>query len=121
MCVFAAAVTQQPTSVLIEADQSIFQLYSGGVITGACGTGIDHAVLAVGYGVDSGVAYWKVKNSWGASWGMSGYVLLARGESYNSGEGQCGIYSYVHWRAGLLCVALSVLFALMWLTWYDLL
>jgi C1A family cysteine protease len=89
----ATAVTQQPTSVSIEADQSSFQMYSGGVMTGGCGTNIDHAVLAVGYGVDGGVAYWKVKNSWGSSWGESGYIRLARGESYNGGEGQCGIYS----------------------------
>jgi C1A family cysteine protease len=89
----AAAVTQQPTSISIEADQSAFQFYSSGVLTAACGTNIDHAVLAVGFGTDAGVAYWKVKNSWGASWGMSGYILLARGESYNGGEGQCGLYN----------------------------
>ena len=86
-------VTQQPTSISIEADQSAFQFYSSGVLTAACGTNIDHAVLAVGYGTDAGVAYWKVKNSWGASWGMSGYILLARGTSYNGGEGQCGLYN----------------------------
>jgi cathepsin L len=89
----ATAVTQQPTSIAIEADQNSFQLYSGGVLTAACGTAIDHAVLAVGYGTLNNVAYWKVKNSWGASWGMSGYILLARGANYNGGEGQCGIYS----------------------------
>jgi len=89
----AQAIAQQPTSIAIEADQQVFQNYASGVLTGNCGTSIDHAVLAVGYGVDNKVAYFKVKNSWGASWGMQGYVLLARGESYNGGEGQCGIYS----------------------------
>jgi C1A family cysteine protease len=88
----ATAVTQQPTSIAIEADQNSFQLYSGGVLTAPCGTNIDHAVLAVGFGTDK-IAYWKVKNSWGASWGEQGYIRLARGESYNGGEGQCGIYS----------------------------
>jgi len=89
----ATAVAQQPVSVAIEADQASFQSYSSGVMTAGCGTALDHGVLAVGYGTDGGVDYWKVKTSWGASWGMSGYILLARGASYNGGAGQCGIYS----------------------------
>ena len=94
---FAAAVAQQPVSIAIEADQSSFQFYSGGVMTAACGTALDHGVLAVGYGTDTGVTYFKVKNSWGASWGEAGYIRLARGASYNSGAGQCGIYSDPSW------------------------
>jgi len=74
-----------PVSVAIEADQMSFQLYSSGVLTGNCGTNLDHGVLAVGYGTDSGKDYWKVKNSWGASWGMNGYVLIERGVN------KCGI------------------------------
>jgi len=89
---FATAVAQQPVSIAIEADQSSFQFYSGGVLTAACGTALDHGVLCVGYGTD-GVEYFKVKNSWGASWGEAGYIRLARGTSYNGGAGQCGIYS----------------------------
>jgi len=85
------AIAQQPVSVAVEADQSSFQFYSGGVMTAACGTNLDHGVLAVGYGTESGSDYYKVKNSWGASWGAKGYILLGRGSSYNGGKGQCGI------------------------------
>jgi cathepsin L len=86
-----AALAQQPVSIAIEADQLSFQFYSGGVMTGACGTQLDHGVLAVGYGSLNGQDFYKVKNSWGASWGMSGYILLGRGSSFNAGAGQCGM------------------------------
>merc|ERR1712169_56321 len=76
-----------PISVAIEADQSSFQHYSSGVLTGRCGTNLDHGVLAVGFGTESGTDYWKVKNSWGTSWGMNGYVLIQRGTN------KCGIAS----------------------------
>ena len=85
------AIVQQPVSVAVEADQDSFQLYTGGVMTAACGTQLDHGVLAVGYGTSAGKDYYKVKNSWGADWGMNGYILLGRGTQYNSGQGQCGI------------------------------
>ena len=81
-----AALNVGPVSVAIEADKSIFQSYTSGVITGkTCGTQLDHGVLAVGYGTEGSQAYWKVKNSWGATWGVKGYVLLAKGTD------ECGI------------------------------
>ena len=84
------AVVQQPVSVAVEADQSVFQFYSSGVMTKACGTNLDHGVLLVGYGTVGGQDYYKVKNSWGADWGDKGYILLGRGAAFGQ-SGQCGI------------------------------
>jgi cathepsin L len=85
-----AAVNLQPVAVAIEADQDSFQFYSSGVLTGACGTQLDHGVLAVGYGELDGTKYWKVKNSWGKTWGMDGYILIQRNKAQSGG--QCGIH-----------------------------
>jgi C1A family cysteine protease len=85
------ALSKQPVSIAIQADQKDFQLYKSGVFTGACGVNLDHGVLAVGYGSLDGVDYYKVKNSWSVSWGQQGYILLGRGAEYNNGDGQCGM------------------------------
>jgi KDEL-tailed cysteine endopeptidase len=86
------ALSLQPVSIAIEADQKEFQLYKSGVFTSPnCGTNLDHGVLAVGYGSVDGNDYYKIKNSWGKSWGQDGYILLGRGSQYNKGDGQCGM------------------------------
>uniref|UniRef100_A0A0D9WIE7 Granulins domain-containing protein n=1 Tax=Leersia perrieri TaxID=77586 RepID=A0A0D9WIE7_9ORYZ len=83
------AVAQQPVSVGICGSARAFQLYSKGIFDGPCPTSLDHAVLIVGYGFEGGKDYWIVKNSWGESWGMKGYMHMRRnaGNSY----GICGI------------------------------
>jgi len=83
------ALAQGPVSVAVEADETVFQFYKKGVLTGKCGANLDHGVLAVGYGKnENGEEFWKVKNSWGPGWGDEGYIYLSRN---HTGPGECGI------------------------------
>merc|ERR1711865_921108 len=75
-----SAVAQQPVSIAIDASTDMFQSYKSGVLTGRCGSTLDHGVLTVGYGTEAGTDYWKVKNSWASVWGDAGYVKLQRGK-----------------------------------------
>merc|ERR1711874_117987 len=75
-----------PISVVVHVGSS-FQHYNGGVFSDPqCQYGAgNHAVLAVGYDKTSGTPHWIVKNSWSASWGSNGYILM------KIGENSCGI------------------------------
>jgi C1A family cysteine protease len=84
-----AAVAKQPTCVSVDAANSHFQMYTGGILdTTKCGTDLDHAVTAVGYGSESGKEYLIVRNSWGADWGEKGYIRMAIDKD---GDGVCGV------------------------------
>jgi len=71
--------------LVIGVDATPMQDYSRGIDDPSnCGSGtydLDHAVTIVGYGEENGVAYWKIKNSWGASWGEKGYYRIVQGKN----------------------------------------
>jgi len=75
-----------------------FKNYAGGVYSvNNCGKGtgdINHAVLATGYGSDSGQAFWNIKNSWGNTWGLSGYFKMLRGQNMCA-ISQCNAYPLI--------------------------
>jgi len=58
--------------------------YSGGVLTGSCEAKADlndHCVQLVGYDKSASTPYWKVRNSWGTSWGESGFIRIPYGNN----------------------------------------
>lgn len=64
-------------------DASNWSAYRSGIFNN-CATNTNHAVLLVGV-LDNGV--WKVKNSWGSTWGEQGFIKLSAGNT-------CGICKY---------------------------
>jgi C1A family cysteine protease len=83
-----AQLAKSALAVAIQADKRVFQSYTSGVFTStSCGTTLDHATNVVGWGTESGMDYWLMRNSWGTSWGEAGYMKL----EIVSGNGICGI------------------------------
>merc|ERR1719352_5791 len=87
----AALVQYGPLAIGINATP--MQWYGGGVanpFSFLCNPKkLDHGVAIVGFGVDGGKKYWKIKNSWGPGWGEKGYYRIIRG------TGKCGLNTNV--------------------------
>jgi len=80
----ANALTGRPISVAVDATN--WSPYKSGVFNN-CKTSLNHGVLLVGVNSEN---VWKVKNSWGTSWGVNGYINLAKGNTC----GICNVASY---------------------------
>jgi len=92
-----AAIAQGPVSVTVEADTKVFQAYTGGIMnSSACGTSLDHAITAVGFGKKDGQSYYIVRNSWGPTWGDAGYINIATQDGWFA-RGICGIQQTSVW------------------------
>lgn len=77
-----------PLSVAVDA--TYWSFYAGGVYDSSCSTTrLNHGVAIIGYGKEAGKDYWIIRNSWGTSWGMKGYMHLIRGKN------KCGVDTFV--------------------------
>jgi len=64
--------------------------YTGGIFEDKTGDmDIVHDISVVGYGVENGVKYWTIRNSWGTHFGESGFFRLIRGNNNLNIETQC--------------------------------
>jgi len=96
-----ALVGYQPVSIAFEVVDD-FMHYKDGVYSSTkCKNGpedVNHAVLAVGYGVEHDdhkrTKFWDVKNSWGTSWGNKGYFRIERGVNM-CGLAQCTSFALI--------------------------
>jgi len=77
-----------PLSVAVDA--TYWSYYSSGIYDSTCSTTrMNHGVAIVGYGKQGTTDYWIIRNSWGTSWGIKGYMQLIRGKN------KCGINNFV--------------------------
>ena len=85
----------KPVVSYIDSLMAPIQFYTGGVIAAGsgCGTKVDHGILIVGWGNSAlNGPFWIVMNSWGASWGINGYMWISMNGTANVGV--CGINQY---------------------------
>lgn len=73
----------------VEAYLTVFQdfiPYKGGIYYHVNGGQLGEiAVKIIGWGIENGIKYWKVANSWNEQWGEDGYFRIKRGID------ECGI------------------------------
>ncbi|ORX50197.1 peptidase C1A [Hesseltinella vesiculosa] len=74
----SALSTVGPVAIALHTSCRSFQMYVGGVYYDPdCIGEPDHAAALVGYGNENGQDYYLLRNSWGTSWGLGGYMKIS--------------------------------------------
>ena len=80
-----AVKTYGPLSIGVDA--TYWSFYKSGLYTSICSTTtMNHGVALVGYADN----YWIIRNSWGTSWGESGYIRVPRADN------KCGVCNFAN-------------------------
>ncbi|MGE5342683.1 MAG: C1 family peptidase, partial [Candidatus Omnitrophota bacterium] len=59
---------------------STFQAYTSGCFSGTASGTVNHAIVLCGWDTTAcTTGAWKLKNSWGTGWGVSGYMWIKYG------------------------------------------
>ena len=84
-----ASIALGPTCVGVDSSARAWTTYLHGIFNPLkCGTDLDHAITAVGYGKEGEKEYFILRNSWSEYWGEKGYMRMAVGKD---GDGVCGV------------------------------
>jgi hypothetical protein len=62
----------------VDASGSVWRNYESGILSCFSPSGVNHAVVLVGYTVEG---HWIIKNSWGSTWGEKGYATLDKNDN----------------------------------------
>ena len=91
------ALKDQPVTVSFEVAADFLAYTSGVYQNSGCDNEVDsinHEMLAVGFGIENGLEYVLVRNSWGSTWGEQGYAKIHFKSDYGEDDetGVCGLY-----------------------------
>ncbi|KAL0249402.1 hypothetical protein GEMRC1_004634 [Eukaryota sp. GEM-RC1] len=87
-----AAILTHGSAKLGMAVYADFMSYKSGIyhhVSGSLRGG--HALRIIGWGVEDGVDFWTVANSWGSGWGENGYFRIRRGVNESNIESRGAI------------------------------